>query len=315
MEDSINNFVMWQMTSWEDAVKLANMLPENWIFRGQENTDWSLTTSLERYHKAENREDYWRQKDAEKKMLETIKRQGHLLLEKTPRTYDDIDWLAILQHHGAVTRLLDFTASFYVATYFAVEKLQTDAVVWAIDQRFLNTAIIDRAEQITVGTNSDIPQFICDNEPHTDFDFVDKLTRKIADFVLHDDSEHSGVVAVSPWRLNERMIKQQGLFLLPLGLAREFEYHLCKTLLIEGDKLPTKANKNLDEIKELLPQWKPKLIRIEIPKRFQNKILCDLKRMNITAATLFPGLDGFARSLNYFASGYRAIDNQDRSNA
>lgn len=106
------------------------------------------------------------------------------------------------------------------------------------------------------------------------------------------------------------MIQQQGVFLFPLGLNKGFEFELCRTLGIENGKLPEKADKSFDEIKELLRSNKPMLMRIGVPKSFQSKILCDLKRMNITAATLFPGLDGFVKSLNYFASGYRAIDNQ-----
>lgn len=41
-----------------------------------------------------------------------------------------------MHHHGAPTRLLDFTYSIYVATYFAAENAERDAAVWAIDGRW-----------------------------------------------------------------------------------------------------------------------------------------------------------------------------------
>lgn len=185
MNDASCNFVKWKMTSWEEAVSLANLLPENWIFRGQENSLWGLTTSLERYHNAGNGAELWRQKDAEDKMLEMIKRKGHLVLSETPKTYDDIDWLAILQHHGAATHLLDSTESFYVATYFAVEKLKTDAVIWAIDKRYLGNYLIKQA--IENKFNEEIKLHAEQMQNNTDVNLVDKLARHVAKYIFRCD--------------------------------------------------------------------------------------------------------------------------------
>ena len=38
-----------------------------------------------------------------------------------------------MQHHGAPTRLIDFTWSPYVAAFFALERTLTDGVVWAMN--------------------------------------------------------------------------------------------------------------------------------------------------------------------------------------
>ena len=35
-----------------------------------------------------------------------------------------LEWLALMQHYGAPTRLLDFTRSPYVACFFALEELK-----------------------------------------------------------------------------------------------------------------------------------------------------------------------------------------------
>ena len=39
------------------------------------------------------------------------------------------------------------------------------------------------------------------------------------------------------------------------------------------------------------------LVKINLPRDWHNPIMLDLDLMNINSASLFPGLDGFARSL------------------
>lgn len=70
-----------------------------------------------------------------------LKQEEHLLHEFKIRSAphlehverDDWDWLAIAQHHGMATRLLDWTANPLVALWFAVRESRTegdDGVVW-----------------------------------------------------------------------------------------------------------------------------------------------------------------------------------------
>jgi hypothetical protein len=41
------------------------------------------------------------------------------------------------------------------------------------------------------------------------------------------------------------------------------------------------------------------VVKLILPRESHRETLADLKQMNITATALFPGLDGFARSLNF----------------
>lgn len=47
-----------------------------------------------------------------------------------------MEWLALMQHFGAPTRVLDITKSSYVAAYFAIEDATAgdDCAVWAINE-------------------------------------------------------------------------------------------------------------------------------------------------------------------------------------
>jgi hypothetical protein len=60
----------------------------------------------------------------EKFILERFKMYGYSLVDQSD--VEDLEWLAIGQHHGLPTRLLDWTRNPLVACYFAVEKENCD---------------------------------------------------------------------------------------------------------------------------------------------------------------------------------------------
>ena len=73
-------------------------------------------------------------------LLKEFKMQSAPFMGHLP--IDDWDWLAVAQHHGLATRLLDWTENILVAAYFACnDGPQRDAVIYA-----LNTQNISRAE-------------------------------------------------------------------------------------------------------------------------------------------------------------------------
>jgi len=55
------------------------------------------------------------------------------------------------------------------------------------------------------------------------------------------------------------------------------------------------------QLKEMIgqPQHDIALVKMVFPRKTHLDAMHDLKRMNITAASLFPGVDGFAKSLQF----------------
>jgi len=120
--------------SWSDLAQLAEKSSSGaWVFRGEGTAGNPLLPKAGRvgaYRDAGRRKPY--NVADEKRALESFKRQARPHLGHTPTS--DLEWLAIAQHHGMATRLLDWTESLLVAAYFAVAEAGTkgDAVIFGV---------------------------------------------------------------------------------------------------------------------------------------------------------------------------------------
>src|SRR5712671_2665412 len=76
----------------------------HWLFRGVPNVSYGLLNSLEREVKGN---PYWASKpaEAERLIIAEYKRRAHHYLQDVRRETPEDEWLALMQHHGAPTRL------------------------------------------------------------------------------------------------------------------------------------------------------------------------------------------------------------------
>lgn len=238
---------------------------EQWIFRGVKDSQWGFSTSFERAIKSfdiDTRRHTAQQ--LEGGLVKRFIRQSHHYLEHLPEEVNVLEWLALMQHYGAPTRLLDWTHSMFVALFFALEQAEGECAVWALDHGWVNQT----AELI-------LPQ------DGRDALSADRHVRKKETFdkVFLRQPPLALVFSIKPYRFNDRLVIQQGTFLCPGDVSIPFEDNLAA--LLSRSSTPTK------------------LIQLIIQDRaaLRKEFLINLNRMNMNAATLFPGLAGFAQSL------------------
>ncbi|MGH9423474.1 MAG: FRG domain-containing protein, partial [Thermoanaerobaculia bacterium] len=116
------------LSTWSEIHSYAQ---RSWIYRGQRSAEWELVTSLERCCDREEvvASDRLR---LEKELRRDFQRVYHHYAQHIPGQESLIEWTSLMQHHGAPTRLLDFSYSIYVAAYFALENSDGDCAVWGV---------------------------------------------------------------------------------------------------------------------------------------------------------------------------------------
>ncbi|HJR60049.1 MAG TPA: FRG domain-containing protein [Vicinamibacterales bacterium] len=171
------------------------------------------------------------------------------------------NWLALGQHHGLPTRLLDWSYSPLVALHFATENLaefDQDGAVWCINFVEANKRIPRRLQQILTQEASDTFTV----EMLAGFDTLrqfDALSRK------------PFVVFLEPPAVDRRILNQLALFSLMSDPAAVFD----------------------DWLRE-----HPELCRrVVIPASVKWEIRDKLDQANVNERVLFPGLDGLSRWL------------------
>lgn len=252
-----NTYTTIRLSTWNDFKKFVDELSENWVFRGQAHAEWALENAIERT-------DFIKlYKGIEVDFLAEFQRGARNYLNKDETPEHLIEWLALMQHHGAPTRLLDFSKSPFIAAYFAFElasnKPERHISIWAINISFLKTRALEELESYFAEDLKENNRLI--NE---------SLFQKI---FYHNQCNL--VFPVEPFRMNRRYSLQQSIF---VSTGTSYDPFM----------------KQLSFLKEEMGKA---VIKIDLPVTLKKPVLRDLQKMNLNRASLFPDLDGYAASL------------------
>jgi hypothetical protein len=217
------NILTLRVNRWHDARSLADGF-KGWRFRGQQDASWALSTTLQRVgHEA----DPGLLTRHEQRIIEDFQRRAHHFVPDPPPLERLLEWTALMQHYGGPTRLIDFTTSFYVAAFFAVEKASTECAIWCVHRSALSRALMRRLEIDVASHGMALKK---NDETLHDSQILHRMST-FAESVFKQPERNFPhvIVEVQPFRLNERLAVQQGLFLCPLSLEVSFLKSLATT--------------------------------------------------------------------------------------
>lgn len=219
-----------------------------YVFRGAQSKKYKLRSALHRMG-----ENY---KDIEKHLLRNFRRYAHRDVVERDSVFN---WMAVAQHHGLPTRMIDWTYSPLIAIHFAtaeIEKFNHDGCIYMINfveaQRFLPEDLKEALDD----EGGDV--FSVENLSH-------KINR-LKD--LENLYTETFPIFMEPPSLDDRMVNQYALFAFMSNI--DFTLH---------DWLSSH------------PEIARKII---IPKEIKWELRDKLDQGNITERLLFPGLDGLS---------------------
>jgi hypothetical protein len=225
-------------------------------FRGVSSADYPLTTSLSRLGG-----EYAQMEQHLLRNFRKYARRGDV------QTDSVWNWMAVAQHHGLPTRLLDWTFSPQVAMHFATARLreyERDAVIWTVD--------FVRAHALLPGPLREEMQ-----AESADVFTVEMLARRaqtLEDFDALDDEPF--VLFFEPPSLDDRIVNQFALF-----------------------SVMSCPESRLEEWLDAHPEI---VRRIVIPAELKWEVRDKLDQANVTERVLFPGLDGLSAWLKRYYS-------------
>lgn len=175
------------------------------------------------------------------------------------------NWMALAQHHGLPTRMLDWTYSPYVALHFVTDTLSSfkyDGEVWSVNFVETNRALPASLRALLRDEGSDV--------------FTGEMLSQVAASLESFDAlaKDPFVLFLEPPSVDDRIVNQSALF-----------------------SIMSDPHARLHEWLEAHPNA---VRRIIVPSALKWEVRDKLDQANISERVLFPGLDGLSRWLKRY---------------
>lgn len=213
-------------------------------FRGQSDSSWGLIPSLAR--------EEGKHLPKEGAIYKRFIQNATQLMDQSPM--DEWEWLFIMQHHRAPTRLLDWTEGPLVALFFATidpDKDGVDGALWCLDPIALN-----RQANVNFAYELELPSF------------RDKVLENYLPSRVDPKSPMHPIAAIGP-RPTKRMAAQIGVFTVNHSVFKPIEIlydgkHVWKYNIPKEDKAEIRSElkmlgysalslfPDIDEVAELI---------------------------------------------------------------
>lgn len=239
--------ILFNKDTWDEHL---HRYRSPYAFRGLSDKHYQLKTSLMRLGGEYDK--------LEKHLLRNLR--NYTVRNSVPIKIDSVwEWLAIGQHYGLPTRLLDWTYSPYVALHFVtadLEKYDRDGVIWAVNFMAIKDLLPEDLKEIIDYEERNVFTVEMLSSVCTNIMELDTLTMGEEDFI----------VFLEPPSIDDRIVNQYALFSL------------------------------MSNPKALMDDWLHQhsayYYRVIIPAKLKWEIRDKLDQANINERILFPGLDG-----------------------
>jgi hypothetical protein len=239
--------------AWQDDLQRFR---SPFVFRGVSNANMSLESTLTRLGPGYERR--------ERSLLRNFRKYAH----RSAVNVDSLwNWMALAQHHGLPTRLLDWTFSPFVALHFATadfEQWSKPAAIWCVNCIKVKRHLPPVLRRALKDEDSDV----------LTIEMLDHAAPTLGR--LESLSRLRFMAFFEPPSLDERIVNQSALFSVMSNAS--------------------------ESVTEWLSTHPDLIYRVIVPSRLKGEVRDKLDQANINERVLLPGLDGLTQWLTRYYS-------------
>ena len=284
------------------------ILGPKWVYRGQANSTWSIRSTYER-NVLDSVPNVLRNKELilwEKERAALLHFQQWVDISMQDRPSTKGEWLALMQHYGVPTRLVDFTEVPLHALGFALEddKENGDFAIWMVPCSSPNCGFAEAQRSSQAKKNKRAMLWSDTLAYRVESDEFDR--RNLEDLLSNGHNEReAGLLRYLPIGMSGRQKRQKGLFMASTHLSEGFMPLLHKWTRTSPDdfddaELKIELKDVLKSTSSTVKVWfdqtiaNARLIKCVFDKKLRDDTKVLLRCCNITGSTRYGSIEKLA---------------------